>query len=416
MDKQIMAGVHLHVIPTHQFQTTKIMMTFTSRQTATNAAVRNLLTNILSTSLAKYPTQTALARQLSNLYGAMIGAYVSRLSYAHVMRFKISVINERYTDQPLLPQGFDLLKELIFNPLMNADSFDALTFKLQQENLINTLKSWDDDKQFYALRQVEELVFQNDPVLATPSTGTVDQVAELTNLDLMRAYQDMIAKDRIDIYVVGDVDAAEVEQLVSQLPLKERQFNQFAVLTRPNWQGDVLEKVEHQPIEQAKLDRVYLCPVNYREPLYRAAMVMNGLLGGTPYSFLFTNVREQASMAYYASSSLRPFNGHLVMQTGIQPDNVTAVQTLLDRQVTLLQAGDFSLERLQMVKDALINQYETSQDYQNSLLERQLTATLTGIATANDFAKEIQAVTKDQVVEVAQGLSKCVEYVLTGED
>ena len=403
MDKQIMAGVHLHVIPTHQFQTTKIMMTFTSRQTATNAAVRNLLTNILSTSSAKYPTQTALARQLSNLYGAMIGAYVSRLSYAHVMRFKISVINERYTDQPLLPQGFDLLKELIFNPLMNADGFDALTFKLQQENLINTLKSWDDDKQFYALRQVEELVFQNDPVLATPSTGTVDQVAELTNLDLMRAYQDMIAKDRIDIYVVGDVDAAEVEQLVSQLPLKERQFNQFAVLTRPNWQGEVLEKVEHQPIEQAKLDRVYLCPVN-------------GLLGGTPYSFLFTNVREQASMAYYASSSLRPFNGHLVMQTGIQPDNVTAVQTLLDRQVTLLQAGDFSLERLQMVKDALINQYETSQDYQNSLLERQLTATLTEIATANDFAKEIQAVTKDQVVEVAQGLSKCVEYVLTGED
>ena len=69
-----------------------------------------------------------------------------------------------------------------------------------------------------------------------------------------------------------------------------------------------------------------------------------------------------------------------------------------------------------MVKDALINQYETSQDYQNSLLERQLTATLTEIATANDFAKEIQAVTKDQVVEVAQGLSKCVEYVLTGED
>lgn len=414
MDKQIMAGVNLHVIPTNQFQATKIMVTFKSRQTQTNAAARNLLTNLLSTSSAKYPTQTALARQLSNLYGATIGAYVSRLSYAHVMRFKISLINDRYTDQPLLPQGFELLKELIFNPLMDEDGFDALTLKLQQENLINTLKSWDDDKQFYALRQVEELFFQTDPVLSIPSTGTVDQVAQLTNADLVQTYQAMIAHDQIDIFVVGDVDATEVEQLVNQLPIQARQVAPFPVLTKPGCQGELKQKVEHQPLEQAKLDRVYVCPVNYREPLYRAAMVMNGLLGGTPYSFLFTNVREKASMAYYASTSLRPFNGHLVMQTGIQPDNVAMVRELLDQQVALLQAGDFSEERMQMVKDALINQYETSQDYQNSILERQLTASLTGIPTADQFPSEIQAVTKDQVIEVAQGLTKCVEYVLTG--
>lgn len=414
MDKQIMAGVNLHVIPTNQFQTTKIMVTFKSRQTQTNAAARNLLTNLLSTSSAKYPTQTALARQLSNLYGATIGAYVSRLSYAHVMRFKISLINDRYTDQPLLPQGFELLKELIFNPLMDEDGFDALTLKLQQENLINTLKSWDDDKQFYALRRVEELFFQTDPVLSIPSTGTVDQVAQLTNADLVQPYQAMIAHDQIDIFVVGDVDATEAEQLVNQLPIQARQVAPFPILTKPGCQGELKQKVEHQPLEQAKLDRVYVCPVNYREPLYRAAMVMNGLLGGTPYSFLFTNVREKASMAYYASTSLRPFNGHLVMQTGIQPDNVATVRELLDQQVALLQAGDFSEERMQMVKDALINQYETSQDYQNSILERQLTASLTGIPTADQFPSEIQAVTKDQVIEVAQGLTKCVEYVLTG--
>lgn len=414
MDKQIMAGVNLHVIPTNQFQATKIMVTFKSRQTQTNAAARNLLTNLLSTSSAKYPTQTALARQLSNLYGATIGAYVSRLSYAHVMRFKISLINDRYTDQPLLPQGFELLKELIFNPLMDEDGFDALTLKLQQENLINTLKSWDDDKQFYALRLVEELFFQTDPILSIPSTGTVDQVAHLTNADLVQTYQAMIAHDQIDIFVVGDVDATEVEQLVNQLPIQVRQVAPFPILTKPGCQGELKQKVEHQTLEQAKLDRVYVCPVNYRKPLYRAAMVMNGLLGGTPYSFLFTNVREKASMAYYASTSLRPFNGHLVMQTGIQPDNVATVRELLDQQVALLQAGDFSEERMQMVKDALINQYETSQDYQNSILERQLTASLTGIPTADQFPSEIQAVTKDQVIEVAQGLTKCVEYVLTG--
>lgn len=414
MDKQIMAGVNLHVIPTNQFQATKIMVTFKSRQTQTNAAARNLLTNLLSTSSAKYPTQTALARQLSNLYGATIGAYVSRLSYAHVMRFKISLINDRYTDQPLLPQGFELLKELIFNPLMDEDGFDALTLKLQQENLINTLKSWDDDKQFYALRLVEELFFQTDPILSIPSTGTVDQVAHLTNADLVQTYQAMIAHDQIDIFVVGDVDATEVEQLVNQLPIQARQVAPFPILTKPGCQGELKQKVEHQTLEQAKLDRVYVCPVNYRKPLYRAAMVMNGLLGGTPYSFLFTNVREKASMAYYASTSLRPFNGHLVMQTGIQPDNVATVRELLDQQVALLQAGDFSEERMQMVKDALINQYETSQDYQNSILERQLTASLTGIPTADQFPSEIQAVTKDQVIEVAQGLTKCVEYVLTG--
>ncbi|MCQ5003442.1 insulinase family protein, partial [Escherichia coli] len=67
----------------------------------------------------------------------------------------------------------------------------------------------------------------------------------------------------------------------------------------------------------AKLNLAYHFPVFYRDENYYAALVMNGILGGTPYSKLFANVREKASLAYYASSQLRLFSSHLAIQTGI---------------------------------------------------------------------------------------------------
>ena len=43
------------------------------------------------------------------------------------------------------------------------------------------------------------------------------------------------------------------------------------------------------------MDLAYHLPAYYRQDNYLTAIVLNGLLGGTPYSLLFTNVREKAS-------------------------------------------------------------------------------------------------------------------------
>ena len=53
-------------------------------------------------------------------------------------------------------------------------------------------------------------------------------------------------------------------------------------------------------------------------PKYAATLVAEELFGGSSLSLLFTNVREKASLAYYASSMFDAFRGSMLVQTGIE--------------------------------------------------------------------------------------------------
>ena len=70
VDFNLQPGVRLHVEPTSRFHVNRILINFATPQTAENSAARNLLANLLETSTAAYPTQTAFAKALNHLYGA----------------------------------------------------------------------------------------------------------------------------------------------------------------------------------------------------------------------------------------------------------------------------------------------------------------------------------------------------------
>ncbi len=57
--------------------------------------------NLLETSTHRYPTQTALARQLASLYGAYVNLYVNRLGTLHTVRLRASFVNNRFVDEDL---------------------------------------------------------------------------------------------------------------------------------------------------------------------------------------------------------------------------------------------------------------------------------------------------------------------------
>ena len=52
-----------------------------------------------------------------------------------------------------------------------------------------------------------------------------------------------------------------------------------------------------------------------------AARLMNALLGGTPHSLLFRNVREKLSLCYYCASSYDRLKGILLVDSGVDGQN-----------------------------------------------------------------------------------------------
>lgn len=415
MSFQLAPGVNVHVLATPQFKQTKLLINFARLQTRDNSAVRNLVADLLTTSSQRYPTQTALAQHLATLYGASIGSYVTRVGHAHTLRVKATFINEHFAPD-LFDRVVATVGELIFHPLAADGRFDDTTWRLQRDNLKATLQSWEDDKQYYALRQTQHLYYQTGSVMEVPSTGTKEQVAALTNESTYTAYQQMLAEDQVDIFVIGDVDEEAVMASLKQLPFTPRQSPLPTNLFHNQPKEALKREVEYQAIQQAHLNMVYRQPVYFGTADYPTALVLNSLLGGSPYSKLFVNVREKASLAYSASSSLRPFAGCLIIQTGISGANAAKVEALIKQQVADLQAGKFEETTLQKVKADLINQYLASQDDENYRLGKALSRKLLGQPAFSDLVAKVQAVTAAEVAALAQRLELAAVYLLTGKE
>jgi predicted Zn-dependent peptidase len=411
-------GVELDVVQTKQFKTNQILINFASRQTRANITSRSLLANLLETSTHKYPTQTALARQLSSLYGAYVGAGVGRVGNLHTIKLRASFINDQYAKEDLFSQVLAVMHEMIFNPLIDNQAFDLPTFNLQKANLKSAIESLREDKQYYALQQLKQSYFSEGSLQKVPSFGDVESLKAITAESVVQTYQDMIQHDQINIIVMGDFEGVDVPaQLASfdfaaRLPISGRDLYYEQPLT-----DAVNEQNEQQLVNQSKLNLAYQLPIYYHDDRYFASLVMNGIFGATPLSKLFMNVREKASLAYYANSIHNSFNGLLTVQTGINASDYSQAKTLIEQQLTDVQNGDFEDHLQAEVIAGLVNQFQSGLDSGNNLVARALLDSLTHTTIDNDtFIKKLESVTKDDVMEVAQLAQLQAVYFLNGDN
>ncbi|AMV65615.1 Zinc protease [Pediococcus damnosus] len=415
---QIKQGVALTVIPVSQFKNTQISVHFLENASKLKTSYRSLLANILETSSKKYVTQILVSRALSQLYGAGFGTTVMRKQNIHDLTFSLSLPNDHYLDssEDLLSEGIQFLQEMIFNPLAKDDCFHEQTFQRQQANLIAYINAHQDDKQSYAALQLQKLVFNEDEVQSVPAFGDAKSLAEIKNHDLFDYYQLVLAHDRVEIYVVGDVNANQVVNEINQWPFVDRSANSVELTNSEKKERSFQARTENQDVVQAKLDLAYQFPTDFRNDNYYAGIVFNALFGGSPLSKLFINVRERASLAYYANSSVDIFNGLMVVQAGINSQDKEQVLTIIAKQLTDMQAGDFTDEQLVQIKKGLISNYVSSLDLERVYASRELTNDLVGSQiSAEEWIDQIQKVSRESIMKVAKQVELQAVYFLSSE-
>ncbi|WP_251547216.1 EF-P 5-aminopentanol modification-associated protein YfmF [Limosilactobacillus caecicola] len=412
MQIDLNTGVRLHIIPSQKYTTNRILVNFAAHQGHVNNAARNLLVNLLINGSQNYPDQTAVARQLSSLYGAELDGYVARLGLAHNVRLSLTYVNDQIVNDSLTKKAVNFLHEVLFAPLREGQVLSPTSWQLQRDNLAATLTSWDDDKQYLAAKRLFNLYFSADSVMQNPGTGTVQDVISLSNAELMNAYQAMLQEDQIDIIIAGNVDVEQVQKLFADWPLQPRQPLGSEIFYRQLVLSKIRQGIGQEAIQQAKLDLAYNFPVYFLDEDYYSAVVMNGLYGASPYSLLFNNVREKASLAYYASSGYRPFGGYLFVQTGINSNNHDQAERLIQEQLMAMQDNDIDDVQLTRIKNGLVNGILTSQDNQGQLMERAVISSLTGLTIPENSVDRILAVNRHQVSAVAQKVKLQATYFL----
>lgn len=419
--------VHLHILPTEKYKMVSVLAQFECALERARATKIALLPQMLMRGTVRYPEPTALIRAFDELYGAAIGARVNKHGDRQTVEFTMQVPHEGFLPEAegLFASAMQLFAEVIFAPKTEEGAFQKSDFAaeitLQRQRIENLVN----DKIAYAGERCIQEMCKGEPY-GVARLGYVEDLVNLTPKELYTEYQQLIHSSALHIYMVGPIDAAYAQETC------QREFSRFlhADFTEQNIGANILvgatrhkrdmhERliVEQMDVNQGKLNLGLRSTTSYAEDDYPALVVYNGILGGFPHSKLFVNVREKASLAYYASSRLEGLKGLLFIQSGIQISHFERTKAIIEQQIEDLQNGLISDEELVYTKKGLVNQYLQSDDQPFTGAVLQMYSRFTGRErSVSELIEAVQKVTKEDVIRVARGVTIDTIYFLRDKE
>jgi len=411
-------GITFHFIKTDKFKTISLFLKLKAPLTKADATKRALLPYVLQSGTNTYSNSSALRKFLDDLYGATLFVDLQKKGEYHIISISMDVANEKFLNDrtPLLEKAIQLLSDVIFNPKTTQDGFDKEIVEKEKRTLKQRIRVVYDDKMRYAnLRLVEEMC--KDEPYSIHVNGILEDVDQINEKNLYEYYKSVLKEDQIDLYVVGDVD-------INQLQLICKQYFQFEDRTPKEIDKNLYRQsekenvvIERQDVAQGKLNIGFRTNITYGDSDYFALQVYNGLFGGFPHSKLFINVREKASLAYYAASRIESHKGLMMVMTGIEPKNYDQALSIIKEQFQAMNNGEFSENELEQTKAVIQNQMLETLDTARGMTEVLYHNVLSNSKVPEEvWMEKIKQVTKEDVIQVGKKIVLDTIYFLTGQE
>ncbi|TVY10596.1 EF-P 5-aminopentanol modification-associated protein YfmF [Paenibacillus cremeus] len=408
-------GIRVHVLPTEQFKTFAISAYIgcpLQEDTVTSTA---LIPFVLRRGSKTYPETKQFRERLDDLYGAGFGFDIYKRGDYQMLQFRMDVIQDAFvsSSESLLEQAIQFLGEAVTQPALEGTAFYKKYVDSEKATLQKRLEAIINDKIRYAAERCVEEMCSDEPYRLHP-LGKISDLQAITADGLMNRYKQFMQSAPIDIYVVGHTSLEQV------LPLIERYFQidngSAASYTRkPEHRqvAQIKEVVERLDVNQGKLNMGLRVDTSYGDESYPAALMYNGILGGYPHSKLFTNVREKASLAYYASSRLDGHKGILTIQSGIEIGNYVKAVNIIKEQLQAMEDGQISDTELQQTQAMITAHLRELQDSAFELIAFDFNNILSGAErTVPALIDAVERIDKPRIQEMAKYVKLDTVYFL----
>ena len=412
---------NLHVIKTDKFKTITIQVNFKRKTVKEEIALRNMVVNILceSNSIYKTPRELEIAtEELYNLFYTSTNYMSGKYS---VMALEFAFLNEKYTEKGMLNKSIDFLYNIIFRPnIVEEDGikkFDLESYNISYNHLKDRIESIKENPGYYAkVRMLEEL--ENDSYISYRSTGYIEDLEKINSTNLYDYYKSILDNDIIDIFVIGDVNSSQIEKLIND---KFKEINNTREVSeshfvRPKKHRRVIKTVKEKlHINQSKL--MIGCKLDEMTDfeLRYVLNVYSFILGGSPDSKLFKNVREKHSLCYHISSSSSPLYGLFIINAGINKRDFRKVLTLVKKEISNMKKGKFTNDDIVKAKVTYINSLKELEDNPNSILGLYSGIEYINSDTIEDRLIKINKVTLNDVKLLANKIHMDTVYLLEGD-
>ncbi len=417
--KELWPGVSLTAVHTDKFKSSMMSVNLLAPLREETAAENALIPYVLRRGTAKHLDMQQLSAALDELYGGEIEPAVRKEGETQAVGFWASVLDDAYTPDGsvILEPAARLMGELLLEPYTEAGAFCPDYTAGEKENLLDRIRGIVNEKQQYSIRRLSEEMCPDED-FRVGKYGSEARVEAITPQSLWARYQALLAGARVELYYCGSAPAQRVEaafrEAFAGLPRGER-GPLPACQVRPH-AGQPRLVEETMEVTQGKLALGFRTGgVNLTSPDYPALAVFNALYGGTTSSRLFLHVREKLSLCYFASSMLLKIKGVLMVSSGIEFDKFRQARDEILAQLEACRTGAFEDWELDAARSWLVSSAQKTLDSQGLLEDYWLVRNLAGVSvTPEEFARQIQAVTRQDVVRAANLVELDTTYFLKG--
>lgn len=405
-----MNAYNLHIIKTDRFKTITVSVAFRRKIVKEEITIRNLLKELLINSSYNYPTERSLIIETEKLYDLKLLSSNYRIGNYAILSLKTRFLNEKYTEKGMNEDSIKFLLDLIFNPRLDNE-VDKCKKKIEK-----SIKALSDDKIRYSLNRLLEET--KDKAYSYNSYGYLEDLDKITDDDIKKYYDSIIKNDIIDVYVVGDVEDAQIKNIFREY---------FKVMTYHKQDIDIIVpelSSNRKPLENHEQDNVnqtqlaVLCNINGLTDKERKYVlpVYGEMLGGGSNSILFDAVRGKNSYAYYVNAIVKAYDNIMMIYSGIDGANEGEVKSIIEKSLKSIPKGKIDSDKLDSAKKTIVSAIKASLDSPMGIINNYYAMTLVNTPSCEERIKNVEKITKEDIINVSKKISVYSYFVLEAAD
>jgi len=270
-----------------------------------------------------------------------IGGGLDAFTAKEMVSYNTKVLDEH------LPLAFDVLSDLVLNPLFREDDI------AKEKGVILEELKMEVDNPEYLLHEIFTSNFWKDHPLGKPILGTKDTVQRFHHEMLHQYYRRIYSPSNILITAAGHLEHERLVQLAAR-SFESLPVNGSLAADRAPVPHSRLVFRNKTSLEQTHL---YMGVPSYPLPHEArfACYVLNTVLGGGMSSRLFQNIRERQGLAYavYSELSMYRDTGCLAIYAGTSVESARQVVDSIIKEFRILKEEPVPEEELRRAKDHL---------------------------------------------------------------
>ena len=377
-----------------------------------NITLDNFISDYLLQTNNTYKDEVSMNKNYLNLYSPRYFIFDTYNRY-HFKFYDITFLNEKYVEKDNNKKIIDFYFDIMFNPNVKNNEFDKDNTSLIIDNMKSEYKLMSEVPGRNAHNKALSLISE-DISLKYDSKGKKSDLKNINTKAAYKYYLDELKNSKYIVFITGEVDDNLIKNISNHL---DKNVNKKNIVINPILEVNPVKKVKTKEVEtennQSIIELLYKIPNMTRRERDIVLPLLNNILGGSSAK-LFNNVREKHSLAYYAYSNFYRVFNYLYIYAGIDSKNYDKTLKLIFEEVDNMKKGNITKDEIKSSIKAFESSISSKEEHYYKIVNDMILNVLFDKPSTDEILKEINTVTKKEIVELSNKLELDVNFLLRG--